>query len=229
MKMTKVMLWAGLSLAVLITGCRSRQEAAGDKYRKAGDAIHALQYYEEALKRGKVSREFYKNYAQVNIQCLAMRAKEDPSADFLNPLKDTIASLLKQYPDPQNEGLFVQALQSVGMARLKNGDDEGGMSFLSMAEALGGNASGVSGVKKEFIAGKLKDIESDYKESLSDNESPAGILADYKMNKLQLIFGQEIPEMKDLWSKIRKANLNRFLKSTTTSPNAARPKKKSCA
>ena len=31
------------------------------------------------------------------------------------------------------------------------------------------------------------------------------------MNKLVIIFGKEMPEMKDLWSKIRKVNLNTYL------------------
>ena len=67
MNMTKVTLCAGLSLAFLLTSCRSRQEASGDKYRKIGDPLHALMQYEEALKRGKLSKEFWVNYTAVNI------------------------------------------------------------------------------------------------------------------------------------------------------------------
>jgi hypothetical protein len=172
-----------------------------------------LVQYEEALARGKVSKEFYKNYIQVNIQALAMRSKEDPSAEYITTLKDTIANMLKLNPDPQNEALFAQALQSVGAQRLKTGDEEGGIKFLEEAEGLSNKppeiSSQVASARREFLASRLKEIEGDYKESSS--EPTAGILADYKMSKLSLVFGKELPEMKDLWSKIRKTNLNTYL------------------
>src|SRR5262245_20161114 len=124
MNRSKVALYAGLSTALLLTSCRSRQEAAGDKYRKIGDPLHSLMQYEEALKRGKVSKEFYKNYTLVNIQAMDLRSKEDPTADFLDVLKDTVASLLTQYPDPQNQALFATALQNIASARIKIGSAE---------------------------------------------------------------------------------------------------------
>src|SRR5882757_6199069 len=70
-----VTLFAGLGLALLLTGCRSRQEASGDKYRKIGDPLHALMQYEEALKRGGVSKEFWTNYTTVNIAAMSLRSK----------------------------------------------------------------------------------------------------------------------------------------------------------
>lgn len=216
MKITKAMLWSGLVLAFLLTGCRSRQEAAGDKYRKAGDPLHALMNYEEAIKRGKVSKEFPKNYTLVNIQAMALRAKEDPTAEFLDILKDTVSSLLVQYPDPANEALFSQTLQDIGQARLKIGSAdaaESGFKFLQTAETLGGKNPSVSGkvagMRKTFLASRIKSIEDDFKEAATT--PTAGIVADYKMNKLALMMGGETPEMKDLWSRIRKLNLNTYL------------------
>lgn len=216
MKISKVMLWAFLSMAFLLTSCRSRQEAAGDKYRKGGDPLNALNQYEEALKRGKLSKEFYKNYTQVNIQAMALRSKEDPMAEFLDILKDTVLSLLRQYPDPQNEALFAQALQDIGMKRinLKTPEaEESGFKFLEAANGLaakpGNFSTQVGALRNDFLSKKMKEIEDDYKEAAS--EPTAGIVADYKMNKLLLMFGSELPEMKPLWSKIRKTNLNTYL------------------
>jgi hypothetical protein len=216
MNITKAMLWSGLALAFLVTGCRSRQEAAGDKYRKAGDPLHSLMQYEEAIKRGKVSKEFPKNYTLVNIQAMALRAKEDPTAEFLDILKDTVASLLTQNPDPVNEALFSQTLQDIGLARLKLGSAEAaesGFRFLQMAETLGGKSPSVSGkvagMRKDFVNTKLKEVENDLKEA--STTPTAGIVADYKMNKLALMMGGETPEMKDVWSRVRKLNLNTYL------------------
>ena len=211
MNTPKLTLCAGLSLAFLLTSCRSRQEAAGDKYRKIGDPLHSLMQYEEALKRGKVSKEFFKNYTLVNIQAMGMRAKEDPTAEFLDILKDTVASLLTQYPDPQNQTLFATTLSNIAAARIKIGSSEameGGFRFLQAAEKAGATG-GSAAAKQQVIGGKIKEIEDDFKEAASN--PTAGIVADYKLNKLVLMLGSETPEVKDLWSKVRKLNLNTYL------------------
>ena len=208
MNMTKVTLCAGLSLAFLLTSCRSRQEASGDKYRKAGDALHALMQYEEALKRGKLSKEFWQNYTTVNIAAMDLRAKEDPTAEFLDILKDTVASLLTQHPNPANQAAFATALQKIASARIKLGTPEameGGFRFLQAAEKAGG-AGGSSAAKQQIVAAQLKGIEDDFREA-STNPT-AGIVADYKLSKLALMVGGETPEMGALWSKVRKLNLN---------------------
>jgi hypothetical protein len=212
MKMTKVTVCAGLSMAFLLTSCRSRQESLGDKYRKAGDPIHALMQYEEALKVGKVSKEFYKNYTDINIKAMALRAKEDPTAEFLDVLKDTVASLLAQYPDPANQQAFVTTLQSIANQRIKLGTPdavEGGFRFMQTIEKVGGGASATAAAKGEIVAAKLKEIESDFRDAASNPTS--GIIADYKLNKLALMVGGETSEMHDLWSRVRKLNLNTYL------------------
>jgi hypothetical protein len=203
-------------LTFLLFGCRSRQEASGDKYRKAGDPLRSLMQYEEALKRGKVSKEFPKNYALVNIQAMAMRAKEDPMAEFLDILKDTVASLLNQFPDPANQALFLQTVEEIGASRLKMGSTEAaeaGFRFFKTAEDISGKnsavAAKVAGYRQEFVGTKLKEVEGDFREAAS---SPtAGIVADYKMTKLALMMGGETDNMKTLWSQIRKLNLNTYL------------------
>jgi hypothetical protein len=172
--------------------------------------------YEEAIKRGKVSKEFPKNYTLVNIQAMALRAKEDPTAEFLDILKDTVASLLNQYPDPANTALFVQALQDIGMQRLKIGSTEAaesGFKFFQTAEAVGGKnpqiEAQVASLRTEFVSERMKEVEQLVKDA--STEPTAGIVADYKMNKLAIIMGGETPDMKALWSQIRKLNLNTYL------------------
>ncbi|GEM_PF-2287080 len=207
----KVTLLAGLSLAFLLTSCRSRQEASGDKYRKINDPLHALMQYEEALKRGGVSKEFWTNYTTVNISAMALRAKEDPTAEFLDILKDTVASLLLQHPNPVSQAAFAKALQDIASARIKMGTPdavEGGFRFLQAAEKAGAT-SGSAAVKSQIVAAKLKEIEGDYKEAATN--PTVGIVADYKLNKLAIMIGGETPEMGALWSKVRKLNLNTYL------------------
>ncbi len=216
MNFSRVLLGSALTVTLIFTGCRSRQEAAGDKYRKAGDPLHSLMQYEEALKRGKVSKEFHKNYTLINIQAMSLRSKEDPTAEFLDILKDTVASLLSQYPDPANASLFITVLQDIGMARIKIGSTdavESAFKFLQTADSLGGKNSQtsarVAALKKEFLDKKMKEIEEDLKEAA--NQPTAGIVADYKLNKIALMMGGETLDMKGLWSRVRKLNLNTYL------------------
>jgi len=211
MNKSKVALYASLSLALFLTSCRSRQEAAADKYRKAGDPLHALQYYEEALKRGGLSREFYKNYTLVNIQSMGLRAKEDPTADFLDVLKDTVASLLTQHPDPENQALFASTLQNIANARIKMGTPEGvegGFRFLEAAKKAGASG-GAEAAKQQVMASQLKQIQGEIDEAAKN--PTMGIVADYKLNKLALMLGGETPEMTRIWSPLRKINLNTYL------------------
>lgn len=212
MKLTKALLWTPLSLALLITGCKSGNESAGDKYLKGGDPINALVRYEMAREKGSVSKSFWKNYAKANIQLMEFHAKQDPSNPSVDIVKDTIVSVLTAHPDPETEAQFAAALQSAATARLNAGAEEGGFILLQTLEKLPNKPAGANtdGLRKQFIAGKLKEIESDYQDASS--EPTSGILADYKMNKLALLFGgQEIPEIRDLWSRIRKLNLNTYL------------------
>ncbi|HLP43024.1 MAG TPA: hypothetical protein VK465_16070 [Fibrobacteria bacterium] len=208
------MLWTALSLSLVATGCRTRQEAAGDKFRKAGDPINAIHFYEQALAAGKVSKEFHKNYVDVNVMLLDRRAKGDPSNPVLDELKDSIVSLLRNHPNPETEAKFGEVLLEVGGARINSGDGEGGLRFLMAAEGLknkpSNHAAQVSALKTKYMQAALKDIEDDYQAASQD--PPQGILADYKMNKLSLAFGgKELPEMLPLWSKIRQANLSTYL------------------
>ncbi len=211
MKMSKSMLCSGLLMAALLTGCKSKREALGDKYLEGGDPMHAVMYYDQAMQKGPLSTSFYRNYVKASIQVLTIRAKEDPTAEFLDALKDSIVSILKQHPDPTGEAAFVAALQEVGRSRIKVGSTEGvegGFRFLAAAESFGGKA-GAANARKEYVAGKLTEIQGELKEVSS--QPTAGIVADYKMTKLALTLGTETDEMKVLWSQIRKANLNTYL------------------
>lgn len=211
MNKSRLTLCAGLGMAMLLTACRTRQEAAGDKYRKIGDPLHALMNYEEALKGGKVSKEFYKNYTLVNIQAMAMRSKEDPTADFLDVLKDTVASLLTQHPDAENQALFATTLQNIANARIKMGTPEsieGGFRFLEAARKAGATGS-ADAAKQQVVAAQLKDIQARIDEAARNPTD--GIVADYMLNKLALMVGDETPEMTKVWSPLRKINLNTYL------------------
>jgi hypothetical protein len=211
----KALLLSSVTLAIgLLAGCKSNQESAGDKFRKAGDPINGLMQYEEALRRGKVSADFWPNYTTVNIQAMALRYQEDPNAEFLDILKDTVVSLLSQHPNPQSEALFAQTLYDVGVARINSGGSrqiEGGLKFLTEANALANKpadlAAKIDAATQAAVSNALKEV----KDEMDGGEETSGIVADYKMNELLLKIGKATPEMAALWSEIRKKNLSQYL------------------
>lgn len=211
MKLTKILPWTTLTLAFVLAGCKSGHESAADKYLKGGDPINAIVQYEKALAKGKVSKTFYKNYAMANVQLLDYRGREDAANPILDVLSDTITSILTSHPNPETEATYAQTLSKIASERVKMGADEGAFLMLQKADRLSSKPTVNSdAIKQQVVVSKLKEIEDDYQEAAT--EPTAGILADYKMNKLALLFdGKEIPEIRGLWSKIRQVNLSTYL------------------
>src|SRR3954470_19216604 len=120
--MSKSLRLSGVSLILSLAfwGCESRQEKTGDAYLQAGDAGNALAQYEEALQQGNVSNAFFSKYTKAYVMFLRARASEDPSAQMLDVLKDSLVSLLKQHPDAENEKEASLALAEVAAKRVES-------------------------------------------------------------------------------------------------------------
>jgi hypothetical protein len=211
----KAWLLGGVALAVgLLAGCKSSREAAADKFRKAGDPLNALMQYEEALRRGKVSDEFWNNYALVNIQAMKLRSSEDPTAEFLDILKDTVQSVLNQHPNPENEALFATTLYDIGMARLNMGGaraEEGGVIFLKSADALANKPGDLSGKVQQALEGLEAKALKEVQDLMASSEPTDGIVADYKLHELNIKLGKVTDAMAAAWSPVRKRNLNVYM------------------
>ena len=207
---------SGLLIGMLIISCKSGNESAGDKYLKANDPINALRRYDMALEKGKVSKTFYTGYIQASILTLEDRAKADPSAEFLDALKDTIINLLSQHPNPESEAKFSQVLFQVGSDRIAMSTPdmiEGGLRLFKSIDGLNGASpevtAKVAAVRKELVDKKLKEIQKEYEECVA-GDPQRGIVADYLLTELTLASG-ETPESKLLWSQVRKSNLSTYL------------------
>ncbi len=215
MTMNKPIQFLGTSLilSLALLGCKSKMESTGDAYLKAGDPGNAMAQYENAMQQGAVSADFYSNYTDAHIALLQVGLESDPAAETLDPLKDSLLSLLKQHPDAAKEAAASAVLLEIGSKRLDMGTEEGGFQFLNAAAALPGKSADidakVDAAKKAYQTGKLKEISDKLDESATDGT--AGIAADYAMNQLALVLGSETPEMAALWSKIREKNLPTYL------------------
>jgi hypothetical protein len=141
------------------------------------------------------------------------------AAPYIQDFRDTALSIVRAHPNPEVEAKLANVLYRIGMKRIEMGtslDEEGGFQFLRAASSLPNKPAGLdqnlSTTQKNFISNRLKEIASDFEEAKSNPEmAEMGILADYKMNQLLLIVGSETPDMKELWTQIRKLNLNTYL------------------
>ncbi len=217
MKAMMRILGVGVLISAGLLGCKSAQESAGDKFLQAGNPVNAVVQYSNALSAGKVSSDFYPNYIQAYIQVLSLRSDEDPGAQIINDLQDTISLLLKQNPNPTEESDFANVLFDIGQKRLKLGTpegEEGAFEFFRTADSLQNKPadldSKIAAVQDAYVTAKLKEIKGDLDQVTKDDPQP-GIVADYKMNELKLAVGTETPAMKALWSKIRQQNLSTYL------------------
>jgi hypothetical protein len=205
-------LGVGFVVSMTLMGCKSKLESAGDTYLKAGDPAGALMQYESAISSGGLSE--YGNYTKAYIELLRTRAEDYPNPELMDAMRDSVTSLLKQHPDPALEAQASDVMLEVGKSRLDKGTaffEERAFMWMNTAAAFPGKTPGieekVANLKKNFVVGKLSEIEG----KLNESDDNASVVADYMMNQLMLTVGGETDEMKALWTKINEKNLNTYL------------------
>ncbi len=206
----------GFSALMALTACKSKHESSGDKFLEAGDPINAVARYDMALQAGKTSGDFPKNFTKANILIMERRYRENPSAEFLDFLKDTVVSLLNKHPNAENSVLFSKTLFNVAKARIEMGDAytvEQGFAFLKTADSLPNRdpqvSSEAAALRTNFVSSQLNDIESDLSAAQA-GDATMGIVADYKLSLLHQTVGPTA-ESEELWSRVKQINLDTYL------------------
>jgi hypothetical protein len=201
-------------LSAAFWGCQSKSESMGDKYLKAGDPVNALLQYGNALNESRVSSTFYPNYTKAYILLLQALSEEYLNSDLMDAMRDSVISLLKRHPVPENATLAASVFFDIGQRRIKQETayyDEKAFQWFMAALSISGRPADIDAkiaeIRKNYTASKLKELES----SLANSDANTGITTDYGLNQLALIIGEENPEMKALWSKVRKINLSTYL------------------
>jgi hypothetical protein len=113
-----------LIFAVLLLGCKGRNESAGDSYYKEGKFRNAVNSYTSALQKGKISNEFYDSFVIAYASAAKQTAKKNASDDIiLNYIEQIHKNLPKINPKySEKKGTLdsvVQALSEIGIAQAK--------------------------------------------------------------------------------------------------------------
>ncbi len=216
MKKIGYRLLISLLMTAMILSCKSTYEKQGDKHLEEKRPLLALQRYSLVEQKGNGSEEFNSNYTKAYIMAMEQKGLEDPLADFAQNYSETILSLLRKSPSPENEKTFSLALLKLGEAAIGSETPRGidvGFHFLMTADSLPNKAPEVNtrgtALRAQRAEASLKDIREQYDAAKAGDEY-AGIIADYHMTFLSLL-GPLNEEAKELWSKIRELNLSTYL------------------
>ena len=132
---------------------------------------------------------------------------------------EKIDGLMKSELKPETQNFYCETVISIAGKLVGKGDfpsEEMGFNMLKGAEKLGkackGSKSKIDSIKSAYISKYLKEAEEHY-QSCKKGDPAEGIVADYILSQITF-FVDETPEIKELWSKVRQANLATFLMYT---------------
>jgi len=211
----KYTLWAaGLIAVFFITSCKNVYEKEGDEQLKAGKYQKALQKYKNVKDKG--SKDFNDNLTMAYIGSMGKAYVAGADIDKLILYIEKIDGLMEAELKPATQKFYCETVVSIGGQLIEQGEfgpEEMGFILIKgtekFAKTCGQSKSKIDTIKSAFTSKYLKEAEEHYL-SIKKSELTEGIVADYIMNHITF-FVDETPEIKELWSKIRKANLAIFL------------------
>jgi hypothetical protein len=202
-----------------LISCKSVYEKQGDEHLKDGNPLKALQRYKYVMQKKSGSKDFPKSLCKAYIGAMEKTATEDPNIETMLTYREKISKLMEEVSDPEVNRIFGEAAVNIAK-ELANAEDypsqEVAFHLMKDAETLEGVEDDtklkIAAIRSDFIKSNLNKAEEHYAAAMNDpeNNAPEGIIADYILSKMALLV-DETAEMKELWSKIRKANLSTYL------------------
>ena len=106
-----------VSVAFALTGCKGANEKRGDEHLQANRYKNAINQYLDALKKGKVSDEFYDNFTLALVRAANAEAKADINSSLLSGYFDRAVSNVPKVTKPEVIEEFVTSYANVGKAQ----------------------------------------------------------------------------------------------------------------
>lgn len=112
------------TLAILVLGfigCKGKNESNGDTFLKEGKYRNAVNSYTNALKKGKISKDFYDNFVVAYVLSAKQTAKKNPGDDIIRSYIEQVHKYLPQAKKASTMDSVVAALAEIGVAQVKSG------------------------------------------------------------------------------------------------------------
>ena len=103
-----------MSVAFALTGCKGANEKRGDEHLENQRYRNAINSYLDALKKGKVSDEFYDNFTLALVRGANIEAKSNLNSDLISGYFDKAASNISKVQKPEVIEEFVTSYATVG-------------------------------------------------------------------------------------------------------------------
>ena len=103
-----------MSVAFALTGCKGANEKRGDEHLENQRYRNAINSYLDALKKGKVSDEFYDNFTLALVRGANIEAKSNINSDLISGYFDKATSNISKVQKPEVIEEFVTSYATVG-------------------------------------------------------------------------------------------------------------------
>ena len=103
-----------MSVAFALTGCKGANEKRGDEHLENQRYRNAINSYLDALKKGKVSDEFYDNFTLALVRGANIEAKSNLNSDLISGYFDKAAANISKVQKPEGIEEFVTSYATIG-------------------------------------------------------------------------------------------------------------------
>ena len=103
-----------MSVAFALTGCKGANEKRGDEHLENQRYRNAIAQYVDALKKGKISDEFYDNFTLALVRGANIEAKSNINSDLISGYFDKATSNISKVQKPEVIEEFVTSYATVG-------------------------------------------------------------------------------------------------------------------
>ncbi|MDR1811702.1 MAG: hypothetical protein LBQ87_02655 [Candidatus Fibromonas sp.] len=109
--------------AVLLWGCKGKNESDGDSYYKDGKFRNAVNSYTAAMQKGKISDGFYDSFVIAYASAAKQTAKKNASDDIILSYVEQIHKNLPKTKKTATLDSVVQALSEIGVGQVEGDYD----------------------------------------------------------------------------------------------------------
>ena len=202
-----------MSVAFALTGCKGANEKRGDEHLENQRYRNAINSYLDALKKGKVSDEFYDNFTLALVRGANIEAKSNINSDLINGYFDKAATNISKVQKPEVIEEFVTSYATVG----KQQAAQQGMDYGSILQAFAKIDTALSIAKRMNVGeAAVKTIRTEAENlyvppALAEaNDETDPVVCEYNLLRIAEI-APENAEVKAALNKSRKGTRGYFL------------------
>lgn len=114
MKNTTKLIILSLAAALLLAGCKSKQEKMADEFLEKGKLTNAITFYTKAEQKGGVSETFYDNFSLAYLRMALQTTKRDPMSTIVSSYLEQVDKFMAKSQNATAIEEYVTTLAQIG-------------------------------------------------------------------------------------------------------------------